>query len=62
MGLFRRFLRHEEPPESKCPRCGVPAPTGSMECTACGWDLRDAYHGPVADSLMATGRRESGHD
>jgi hypothetical protein len=43
-----RFLRHEEPPETHCPRCGVPAPANSVACTACGWDLRDAYHEPVA--------------
>ena len=38
MRLLRRFLRKEEPSETKCPRCGVAAPTGSLECTACGWD------------------------
>jgi ribosomal protein L37E len=43
MNLLRRFLRHDEPQETKCPRCGVPAPAATVECTACGWDLRDAY-------------------
>jgi ribosomal protein L37E len=42
-----RFLRHDEPEETKCPRCGVPAPEGATDCTACGWDLHDAYHDPL---------------
>ena len=32
----------------KCPRCGMPAPAGSLECNACGWDMRDAYRDPLA--------------
>ena len=26
------------------PRCNTPAPQGSTDCAACGWDLREAYH------------------
>jgi hypothetical protein len=48
MKLVPRFLRHVKPQETKCPRCGVPAPAGSLECNACGWDMRDAYHDPLA--------------
>jgi hypothetical protein len=55
MRLLPRFLRREDPPETKCSRCGVPAPAGSLECNACGWDLRDAYHDPLArDRLKAS--------
>ena len=48
MRLVPRFLRHDKPQDTKCPRCGVPAPAGSLECNACGWDMRDAYHDPLA--------------
>ena len=46
-----RELFHREPPdETACPRCGVPAPAGDVVCTACGWDLREAYHDRLRDS------------
>lgn len=48
MRLLQRLLRREPPQETKCPRCGVPAPIGDLECTACGWDLRESYHDPVS--------------
>ena len=48
MRLVPRFLRHDKPQETKCPRCGVPAPAGTLECNACGWDMRDAYREPLA--------------
>ncbi len=48
MKLLPRFLRREEPEETRCPRCGVPAPAGSVECNACGWDMRDANQDPLA--------------
>ena len=47
MRLLQRLLRREPPLETKCPRCGVPAPAGDLECTACGWDLRETYHDPM---------------
>jgi hypothetical protein len=47
MGLLQRLFRRETPPETSCPRCGVPAPGGTIECSACGWDLRDSYHDPL---------------
>jgi hypothetical protein len=48
MGLLQRlFKREEEPVEILCQRCGVPAPPASVECAACGWDLRESYHGEV---------------
>jgi hypothetical protein len=28
----------------------VPAPAGHIECAACGWDLRDAYHDPLVEA------------
>jgi hypothetical protein len=45
MSLLKRFRRDEAPAEAPCPRCGVPTPMGNPECTACGWDTREAYHG-----------------
>jgi ribosomal protein L37E len=47
---LRDLFRRQPPQETPCPRCGVPAPEGRIECAACGWDLRDAYREPVADS------------
>jgi hypothetical protein len=47
MGFIQRLFHREPPPELPCPRCGVPAPPDATECTACGWDLRESYHGPV---------------
>jgi hypothetical protein len=47
---LRELLRRQPPEETPCPRCGVPAPPGDIECTACGWDLRDAYHDPLAEA------------
>jgi hypothetical protein len=57
MKLLPRFLRREEPQETRCPRCGVPAPAGSVECNACGWDMRDAYHDPVARESTESAQR-----
>ncbi len=45
--LAQRLLHREQPLETKCPSCGVPAPAGDVECTACGWDLRETYHDPT---------------
>ena len=46
-GLMDKLLRRHPPAESPCPRCGVLTPVDADECTACGWDLRESYHGPV---------------
>jgi rubredoxin len=46
MRLIQRLLRREPPQETKCPRCGVPAPPEDLECNVCGWDLRESYHNP----------------
>jgi hypothetical protein len=45
--LLQRLRRREPPNETPCPRCGVPAPVDAVECKACGWDLRESYHGPA---------------
>lgn len=50
---LRNLLRREPPEEMPCPRCATPAPPGDTECTACGWDLRDAYRDPVAAAAEA---------
>lgn len=47
MRLIQRLLRREPPQETKCPRCGVPAPPEDLECNVCGWDLRESYHDPA---------------
>jgi hypothetical protein len=58
MGLLQRLMRREPPAETQCSRCGVPAPEGSLECAACGWDLREIYHDPLAEP--AEGQTASG--
>ena len=45
--ILQRLRRREQPRETPCPRCGVPTPLDARDCRACGWDLSDAYHGPV---------------
>ena len=45
--LLQRLLRREPPlPRHRAPlrRAGAGR---RRECTACGWDLRESYHGPV---------------
>jgi hypothetical protein len=59
MGLLQRLLHKEPPRETHCSRCGVPAPEGSVECSACGWDLREIYHDPLAEPAE-TGSRGGG--
>jgi predicted RNA-binding Zn-ribbon protein involved in translation (DUF1610 family) len=49
MGFLDRLRHREQPQETTCPSCGVPAPAGTTECTACGWDLREAYHDPAVE-------------
>ena len=45
MGFLSRFRSgDEEPEEQLCPKCQIPAPAAADTCTACGWDLREAYH------------------
>lgn len=50
MGMLQRFLHREPAQETPCPRCGVPAPAEAVECRACGWDLREAYHDATVDA------------
>lgn len=56
MGMLRRLLRKESPGETRCSRCGVPVPEGSLECAACGWDLREIYHDPLAEPVESGGQ------
>jgi hypothetical protein len=49
MGLLQRLLRKEPQRETRCSRCNTPAPEGSLECSACGWDLREIYHDPLEE-------------
>jgi hypothetical protein len=50
MGLLQRLMRKEPQPETRCSRCDTPAPEGSLECAACGWDLREIYHDPLVEA------------
>lgn len=59
MGLLKRLWQKEPRRETKCSRCGVPAPAGSLECSACGWDLREIYHDPLAEPAEAQSSSES---
>jgi predicted RNA-binding Zn-ribbon protein involved in translation (DUF1610 family) len=56
-GLFSKLRRREPVAESPCPRCGVLTPVDADECTACGWDLRESYHGPVGGHELPSDRR-----
>ena len=51
------LLRRHPAAESPCPRCGVLTPVDADDCKACGWDLRESYHGPVGG--LAFGNRGS---
>ena len=53
MGLMKRFLRRQEDEETKCPRCGTPAPAGTIDCSACGWDFREQFRGVTGSHLAA---------
>jgi hypothetical protein len=57
MGLLKRLFRREPQAETQCSRCGVPAPEGSLECKACGWDLREMYPDPLAEPVEAQSER-----
>jgi hypothetical protein len=57
MGLLQRLMHKEPPSETTCSRCGVAAPEGSLECSACGWDLREIYHDPLAETEGKSGGR-----
>lgn len=47
MSLLQRVLHRESTEAIVCPRCATPAPPEAVECTACGWDMRESYHDPV---------------
>lgn len=49
MGLFRRLLGAEATEETQCPRCSTPSPKEARICEACGWNLREAFHGSYVD-------------
>ena len=46
--LLPRLLRRETLLETKCARCGTPAPPEDVECTVCRWDLSESYHDPTS--------------
>ncbi len=59
MGLIKRMLHvAEEPEDAPCPRCGTPAPAREVTCGACGWDLREAFHGAYAGSHLGVEDRD----
>jgi hypothetical protein len=59
MGFLSRLAHREQPQDVPCPRCGVLAPASSTQCSACGWDLRDAYHDPLAEPATPAAARDS---
>jgi ribosomal protein L37E len=54
-----KLLRREPTQEAPCPRCGVSTPVDADDCTACGWDMRESYHGPVGMHELAGSERRS---
>ena len=59
-GMLSKLFRRQPVAESPCPRCGVLTPVDADDCTACGWDLRESYHGPVGAHVMAGPDTRSG--
>ena len=49
MRFMRGLFKQEPAPEATCPRCDVPVPAASIECSACGWDLRESYRDPLLE-------------
>ena len=48
MGFLQRFRRQDEPQEETLSHAaGHRRRLAAEECTACGWDLREAYHAPT---------------
>jgi hypothetical protein len=37
--LFKR--KSQEPRQVPCPNCSELVPADAVECTACGWDMRE---------------------
>lgn len=56
-----RFRRKEQSEES-CPRCGIPAPSGTHACSACGWDLHDVYHATFVGSRVGLTEQQSARE
>ena len=52
MGFFGRLTGRDAPEDAMCPRCGTPAPASAVECTACGWDMREIFHGAYVGSHL----------
>ena len=55
-----RFLHRDKPTEEPCPRCGIPTPQNATDCSACGWNLNEAYHADfVGSHIGATDEPQS---
>lgn len=52
MGLLDRIRHREDDDETPCPRCAIPTSANANDCSACGWDLREAYHGVFPGSTV----------
>lgn len=59
--LVPRLLRREPLQETKCARCGTPAPPEDVDCTVCGWDLSESYHDPTSGIDREPEKVERGH-
>jgi hypothetical protein len=51
MGFVSQLLHRESQPETKCARCGTPAPAGDVECNICGWDLNEPFEDPTSGEV-----------
>jgi hypothetical protein len=61
-----RLFKRKKPEGSLCPRCSqLVSDADGLVCPMCGWDLREAYQGPVGTPHGETPARISatdGHD
>jgi uncharacterized paraquat-inducible protein A len=56
---MRLFKRNKDEELSSCPRCSqLISDDHAVVCPMCGWDLADAYQGPLRGA--AAQRREAG--
>jgi len=60
-----RLFKRKQPEGSLCPRCSQMVSASGLTCPMCGWDLGDAYQGPVvtprdqaAAAVGSTGSRD----
>ena len=58
-----RLFKHKQPEGSPCPRCSqLVSEADGLTCPLCGWDLREAYQGPVTGDATPPAHAGSARD